>query len=82
MTRMSPAQNETRFELALTGKATNKGAYLRTGLLQEQQLTCANHSNEEIFLDQIGWQDFSCPKCGTDYSIGRKIAILERVVLV
>lgn len=30
----------------------------------EQRLTCGNHSDEEIVLDQIGWNSFHCPKCG------------------
>lgn len=78
MTRIKLVQNETRLESALAGETSaDKSIHLRTGLLQEQRLVCANHSNEEITLDQIGWQNFSCPKCGCDYSIGRKIAILE-----
>jgi len=44
----------------------------------EQGLTCANHSEEEIVLDQIGWNNFNCPKCGNDYSLGRKVTILEQ----
>ncbi len=80
MTRIS-LQNETEFEMALNrGNAAPKAAHLRTGLLQEQRLTCANHSNEDISLDQIGWQNFRCPKCGDDYSIGRKITSLEQVL--
>jgi len=43
----------------------------------EQKLTCANHSDEEIVLDQIGWTRFRCSKCGNDYSIGRKVIALE-----
>jgi predicted RNA-binding Zn-ribbon protein involved in translation (DUF1610 family) len=39
----------------------------------EQRLTCANHSDEEIVLNQIGWNNFNCPKCGNDYSLGRKV---------
>lgn len=42
----------------------------------EQRLTCANHS-EEVVLDQIGWNHFNCPKCGSDYSIGRKVVLLD-----
>lgn len=80
MTRTSLVQNEAKLELFLDGKTLDKRTYLKNGLLQEQGLTCANHS-EEIALDQIGWQNFSCPKCGGDYSIGRKIAILEHVLL-
>jgi predicted RNA-binding Zn-ribbon protein involved in translation (DUF1610 family) len=43
----------------------------------ERVLTCANHSDEEIVLDQIGWNNFNCPKCGSDYSIGRKAVLLD-----
>ena len=43
----------------------------------EQRLTCANHSDEEIVLDQIGWNNFNCPKCGSDYSLGRKVILLD-----
>jgi predicted RNA-binding Zn-ribbon protein involved in translation (DUF1610 family) len=43
----------------------------------ERRLTCANHSGEEIILDQIGWNNFSCPKCGNDYSIGRLVVLLD-----
>jgi hypothetical protein len=43
----------------------------------EQRLTCANHSDEEIVLVQIGWSNFYCPKCGNDYSIGRKVVVLD-----
>ena len=43
----------------------------------EQRLTCANHSDEEIVLVQIGWNNFNCPKCGNDYSLGRKVIMLD-----
>lgn len=43
----------------------------------EQKLTCGNHADEEIVLYQIGWNSFSCPKCGRDYSIGRKVVVLD-----
>jgi len=43
----------------------------------EQKLTCANHSDEDIVLEQTGWTSFYCPKCGNDYSIGRKVTILD-----
>lgn len=43
----------------------------------EQRLTCANHSSDEIILDQTGWNSFSCPKCGSDYSVGRKVILLD-----
>ena len=42
----------------------------------EQALTCANHT-EEVVLRQHGWNLFSCPKCGSDYSIGRKVVLLD-----
>ncbi|MGQ0795554.1 MAG: hypothetical protein ACT4N5_05140 [Nitrosopumilaceae archaeon] len=42
----------------------------------EQALTCANHT-EEVVLRQIGWNHFNCPKCGSDYSIGRKVVLLD-----
>ena len=42
----------------------------------EQRLTCGNHS-DEVVLDQIGWNSFNCPKCGSDYSIGRKVVVLD-----
>ncbi len=74
-------QKEPEFEISLSveNPAMSK-AHLRTGLLHEQRLTCANHSNEDISLDQIGWQNFRCPKCGDDYSIGRKITGLDQVL--
>jgi len=43
----------------------------------EQKLTCGNHLDEELVLDQIGWNNFSCPKCGSNYTIGRKVIILD-----
>ena len=43
----------------------------------EKRLTCANHSDEEIVLDHIGWNNFNCPKCGNDYSLGRKVLVLD-----
>ncbi|MGI0026305.1 MAG: hypothetical protein ACREAD_00495 [Nitrosopumilaceae archaeon] len=46
-------------------------------LFMEQKLTCGNHSDKEIVLDQIGWNSFNCPKCGSDYSIGRKVVTLD-----
>lgn len=46
-------------------------------VLQKERLTCANHTDKEVLLDQVGWNSFTCPKCGHDYSIGRKIAIFE-----
>jgi predicted RNA-binding Zn-ribbon protein involved in translation (DUF1610 family) len=41
--------------------------------IKEQGFTCANHADEEVVLVQIRWNNFICPKCGSDYSIGRKI---------
>jgi predicted RNA-binding Zn-ribbon protein involved in translation (DUF1610 family) len=41
----------------------------------EQRLTCANHTDEDTILEEIGWNNFNCPKCGRDYSIGRKISV-------
>lgn len=43
----------------------------------EQKLTCANHADEEVVLEQIGWSNFYCPRCGSDYSIGRKVIVLD-----
>ncbi len=43
----------------------------------ERKLTCANHTDEEIVLEQIGWNNFNCPKCGSDYAIGRKTVKLH-----
>ena len=76
MTRVPRIENQARLELILTGETIAKSVHLENGLFQEQRLTCANHS-EEIVLDKIGWKNFICPKCGCDYSIGRKIAISE-----
>jgi len=76
MTRIQRIENKIRLETISTGK-TITHTYLENGLFQKQRLTCANHSDEEIVLDQIGWRNFICPKCGCDYSIGRKIAISE-----
>jgi hypothetical protein len=61
-------------ELILTHETLlAKSMLLEDGLLKEQRLSCANHAEEEIVLDKIGWKNFICPKCGRDYSIGRKI---------
>ena len=43
----------------------------------EQRLTCANHADEEVLLHQVGWNNFACPKCGRDYSIGRKVVVMD-----
>jgi len=49
---------------------------IKANFFMEQRLTCANHT-EEVVLDQLGWNYFSCPKCGTDYSIGRKVVLMD-----
>jgi hypothetical protein len=54
-----------------------KSAHLDDVISMEQRLTCANHADEETILDEIGWNNFNCPKCGHDYSIGRRIAVRE-----
>ena len=74
MTRTLGIENEAGLELIMSGKATTH-THMVNGLFQKQRLTCANHSDEEIILDQVGWRNFICPKCGCDYSIGRKIAV-------
>ncbi len=43
----------------------------------EHKLTCANHADEEVILHQIGWNNFACPRCGKDYSIGRKVVVMD-----
>jgi len=45
--------------------------------IMNQKLTCANHSEETIILEKVGFMVFLCPKCGSDYSIGRKILLEE-----
>lgn len=77
MTRIAMVQNETRQEPILVEEANAQSIHLESGLLKQQRFTCANHTDEEVILDQIGWQNFSCPKCHSDYSIGRKIAIFH-----
>lgn len=69
-------ENE-RLEIILTGRTTHTNQ--ECGLFEEQGLTCANHSDEVIILDKIGWKNFVCSKCGRDYSIGRKIAPLRKM---
>ena len=49
---------------------------IKAEFFMEQRLTCANHT-DEVVLDQIGWNYFNCPKCGSDYSIGRKVVLLD-----
>ena len=44
-------------------------------VFMESKLTCANHSSEDVLLYQVGWNNFLCPKCGKDYSIGRKVMV-------
>ena len=53
----------------------SKVAHLEGVMPIEQRLTCANHTDEETILEVIGWNNFNCPKCGRDYSIGRKIPV-------
>jgi len=76
MTRMSTVENKTRRERILACDPLVANSHLEDGLFIEQRLSCANHSDEEIVLDKIGWKNFICPKCGCDYSIGRKIIAL------
>jgi hypothetical protein len=45
----------------------------------EQRLTCGNHSDENVLLDQIGWNNFRCPKCNNGYTLGRKILISDSI---
>jgi len=79
MTTISTIENETRRELILADYALlAKGMLLEGDLANEQGLCCANHTDEEIVLDQIRWNHFICPKCGSDYSIGRKIISVNR----
>ena len=70
-------ENKTRRERMLIGDTLLANIHLESGLSMEQRLCCANHSDEEVVLDKIGWNNFICPKCGHDYSIGRKITVLE-----
>ena len=75
MTPIPIVQKETRWAQILPrGRPLAKGILHEDGLFKEQRLTCANHADEEIVLDKIGWKNFICQKCGCDYSIGRKIA--------
>jgi xanthine dehydrogenase iron-sulfur cluster and FAD-binding subunit A len=74
MTTITVVKNETRREIRLASNSLHaKRNHLEDGLFIEQKLTCANHADEEIALYKIGWKNFICPKCGPDYSIGRKI---------
>lgn len=75
MATITVIKNETRRELKLESNSLRtKSNHIEDGLCIEQRLTCANHADEEIALYKIGWKNFICPKCGPDYSIGRKIA--------
>ena len=77
MTTRPTIENEDRRQRILAGDAFAKSINREDGLFVGQRLSCANHAHEEIALDKIGWKNFICPKCGLDYSIGRKIIILE-----
>ncbi len=77
MKTMPTIENETRRELIMAREpSVAKSMYPEGGLFNEQRLSCANHADEEVVLDKIGWKNFICPKCGRDYSIGRKIIII------
>ncbi len=58
---------------SVRNSSRTKSSYHKGGLFTKQRFCCANHADEEIVLDQIGWNGFNCPRCGCDYSIGRKI---------
>jgi len=60
----------------------SKGTHLNDIVSIEQRLTCANHADEEMILEEIGWNNFNCPKCGSDYSIGRRISARESQLLL
>lgn len=78
MITVQTTENVTRLERILGQDTLHaKTKFPEGGLFREQRLTCANHSEEEIILTNIGWKNFTCPKCGCDYSIGRKIVILQ-----
>jgi hypothetical protein len=77
MTTIPTIENEDRLERNLSGDESLVNIHLEDGLFREQRLCCANHADEEIVLDKIGWKNFICPKCGRDYSIGRRIIVLE-----
>ncbi len=71
-------EDETREELiSVRNTMLTKIIHHKGGLFVGQRLSCANHAEKDIILDQIGWDDFICPKCGQDYSIGRRIVTLE-----
>ena len=65
--RTSENKNNPLFQISLHTNLDKGVSLINRGF------TCANHAEEEIALNQIGWNNFSCPKCGCDYSIGRKI---------
>ena len=72
-------EHKTRQELISVHKLSlAKSTHPEGGLFTGQRLSCANHSDEEVVLEQTGWNSFNCTKCGRDYSIGRKIVTLER----
>ncbi|TLY03796.1 MAG: hypothetical protein E6K87_04250 [Thaumarchaeota archaeon] len=78
MKAISAIEEKARLEpISVRDPLFTKSIHPEGGLFTEQRLCCANHSDEEIALDQIGWNGFNCPKCGRDYSIGRKIVTLE-----
>ena len=78
MKTISTIEDKTGPELTSARDVSHaKSIHSEGGLLLGQRLCCANHSDAEIVLDQIGWNGFICPKCGRDYSIGRKIATLQ-----
>ena len=78
MTTIPTIEDKTRQELiTVRDLLLTKSIHPEGGLFTGQRLSCANHADEEIVLDQIGWNGFICPKCGRDYSIGRKIVTLE-----
>jgi hypothetical protein len=77
MTTIPTIENEARARILAADALLAKSRHPESGLFKEQRLCCANHSDEEIILDKIGWNNFICPKCGSDYSIGRKVIVLD-----
>ena len=75
--KIQTKENRISLEQNPAGDILLASSHLESGLFREQRFSCANHTGEDIVLDQIGWKNFTCPKCGCDYSIGRKIIILE-----
>ena len=74
---MKTIKNEDRARILPRDALLAKSTHHESGLFEEQRLCCANHSDEDIFLNKIGWSNFICPKCGSDYSIGRKVIVLD-----